>query len=59
MDFDKTLIEKWNWTRNADAMKGGMFKNSTYWGKKTSVLKRVGYVNIQGEAFGINCMVCS
>ena len=40
MVIDKTLIEKWELDEaKIAAMKGGMFKNSTYWGKKTSVLK--------------------
>ena len=40
MDFEIALIEKWGLDESkVGAMKGGMFKNSTYWGKKTSVLK--------------------
>jgi hypothetical protein len=40
MVIDKTLMDRWGLDEDkVGAMKGGMFKNSTYWGKKTSVLK--------------------
>ena len=40
MVIDKTLMDKLGLDEGkVGAMRGGMFKNSTYWGKKTSVLK--------------------
>ena len=59
MVIDKTLMDKWGLDENkVGAMKGGMFKNSTYWGKKTSVLKSGICKYTRREMWGKNGVVC-